>query len=575
MAYQVLARKYRPKYFEEVLGQEHITQSLQNAILKNKIGHAYLFTGTRGIGKTSIARIFAKAIRCENHDVNANPCEKCPSCLDFDTDSSLNVIEIDGASHNGVDHIRDLTQNVQYLPSSGQYRIYIIDEVHMLSQSAFNALLKTLEEPPAHVVFIFATTEPNKLLETVLSRCQRFDFKNLSKEVLAQHLKKITDLENIYFENESLLLKIADLGNGSVRDTLSLLDQVLSFTTDSTITEDILTLSLGLPKTSIINNIIISIFEGNIEKISKNYHYLLEDNVAIQTIAHSLLDSLFDIITKKTYDSSLQDRHELFWIFETLAKDTTWVLTSINPTKVFEIVLQKLGLRRTFFLSEDDETKNNKKAKNKVLEENQKDSTHNTDLQKQNDFSQISADKSLKQENQMTQEDITVKTKTEASENISAQSIVDFIHSCSITLALNLEQGNLLNDIQITNDLKSHLQQINLTWAFAPEERPFYEVVLDDDIYPKLKSYLFDFFKTVLKTESFQLKFEILMLESQEKENLKFQSIAQSKTQALLQKENQKKKDFLSRPEIQNLERTFNAKIDKIVVTSPEHEVRS
>jgi DNA polymerase-3 subunit gamma/tau len=175
--YQVLARKWRPKKFNDVIGQEHITKTLVNSIEKNKVAHAYLFTGTRGVGKTTIARIFAKSLRCENRLEDFNPCGECNSCKSIDSSNSLDYVEIDGASNNSVDNIRELIENVNYLPSSGKYKVYVIDEVHMLSNSAFNALLKTLEEPPAHVVFIFATTDPHKLLGTVLSRCQRFDFK--------------------------------------------------------------------------------------------------------------------------------------------------------------------------------------------------------------------------------------------------------------------------------------------------------------------------------------------------------------------------------------------------------------
>ena len=192
MAYQVLARKWRPKKFQDVIGQEHVTKSLQNAIAKDKIGHAYMMVGTRGVGKTSVARIFAKAIRCENLTSDINACGTCKACLDFDTETSMNVIEIDGASNNSVDNIRELISNVHYLPTSGRFKVYIIDEVHMLSTNAFNALLKTLEEPPAHVVFIFATTEAQKLLGTVLSRCQRFDFRNVSVARLVEHVKEIS-----------------------------------------------------------------------------------------------------------------------------------------------------------------------------------------------------------------------------------------------------------------------------------------------------------------------------------------------------------------------------------------------
>jgi len=180
MAYQVLARKWRPQKFSEVAGQAHIVRALQNAVSSKKIAHAYLLTGTRGIGKTTIARLFAKAINCTDFDKTKEPCEVCESCRGMQEDSSIDYLEIDGASNNSVDDIRSLVENVQYLPTSGQYKIYVIDEVHMLSNAAFNALLKTLEEPPKHVVFIFATTDPDKLLKTVLSRCQRLDFKDAS-----------------------------------------------------------------------------------------------------------------------------------------------------------------------------------------------------------------------------------------------------------------------------------------------------------------------------------------------------------------------------------------------------------
>lgn len=239
MSYQVLARKWRPKNFEEVIGQSHITRSLQNAILKKKIGHAYMFVGTRGVGKTSVARIFAKAIRCENKLSSGNACNECRACLDFDTDTSMNVIEIDGASNNSVDNIRDLISNVHYLPTNGNFKVYIIDEVHMLSTSAFNALLKTLEEPPAHVVFIFATTEAQKLLGTVLSRCQRFDFRNVKIGELVQHINYISKAEGIQFENMQLVRELAILGNGSVRDCLSLLDQVLTFSENNIVKESV------------------------------------------------------------------------------------------------------------------------------------------------------------------------------------------------------------------------------------------------------------------------------------------------------------------------------------------------
>ena len=244
MAYQVLARKWRPKQFEEVVGQAHVTRTLQNAIKQEKLAHAYLFTGTRGVGKTSIARLFAKAIRCENRKADFNPCLVCASCRDIDASNSMDYIEIDGASNNSVDDVRALIENVNYLPTRGKYKVYVIDEVHMLSISAFNALLKTLEEPPAHVLFILATTDPHKLLGTVISRCQRYDFKNVPIEILKEHVLKIANAEGIKFSTPKIAEKLAELGKGSVRDTLSIFDQVLGLSATQNINEDLSTCSL-------------------------------------------------------------------------------------------------------------------------------------------------------------------------------------------------------------------------------------------------------------------------------------------------------------------------------------------
>lgn len=227
MSYQVIARKFRPQVFGSLVGQNHVTQTLQNALKNNRLPHALLFTGPRGTGKTSSARILAKALRCPNVQ-DFIPCGNCESCIEIAESRSVNVIEIDGASNNGVDAIRELRDSVSYMPTSGKYKIYIIDEVHMLSTSAFNALLKTLEEPPAHVVFILATTEAPKIPQTILSRCQRFDFRRISTRQIVEHLKIICTTEKVDFEEEALW-SIARQGDGSMRDSMTLLDQVISF----------------------------------------------------------------------------------------------------------------------------------------------------------------------------------------------------------------------------------------------------------------------------------------------------------------------------------------------------------
>nr|MBN2276815.1 DNA polymerase III subunit gamma/tau [candidate division Zixibacteria bacterium] len=228
MSYQVLARKYRPKQFDQVVAQQHVTRTLQNALKAGRISSGYLFTGPRGTGKTTTARILAKALNCVNGPT-PTPCDNCPACNEITAGSALDVLEIDAASNTGVDDIRTLRENVRYLPTSGKKRIYIIDEVHRLSGSAFDALLKTLEEPPPHVVFIFATTEPHKVPETIRSRTQRYDFHRVAVGDLILHLRKIADAEGIKIDDEALFV-IARKADGSVRDGMSLLDQMSAFT---------------------------------------------------------------------------------------------------------------------------------------------------------------------------------------------------------------------------------------------------------------------------------------------------------------------------------------------------------
>ncbi|HON15441.1 MAG TPA: DNA polymerase III subunit gamma/tau [Spirochaetota bacterium] len=227
MAYQVIARKWRPQDFNEVVFQQHVTKTIRNSIKQGRISHAYLFSGPRGVGKTTMARILAKALNCI-HGPTADPCGVCENCLEIKQGNSFDVIEIDGASNNGVDNIRELRENVNFAPVKSRYKIYIIDEVHMVTTAAFNALLKTLEEPPPHIVFIFATTEIHKLPETILSRCQKFFFKKIPSEVVVDHLKHIVEREG-YGISEKALYQIARIADGSMRDAQSLLEQVISF----------------------------------------------------------------------------------------------------------------------------------------------------------------------------------------------------------------------------------------------------------------------------------------------------------------------------------------------------------
>lgn len=262
MSYQALYRKFRPDNFEDVKGQEHIVTTLKNQINADRIGHAYLFCGTRGTGKTTIAKIFAKAVNCQ-HPVDGNPCGECPICKGIADGSSMNVIEIDAASNNGVDHIREIVEEVSYSPAEGKYKVYIIDEVHMLSIGAFNALLKTLEEPPSYVIFILATTESHKIPITILSRCQRYDFKRITIDTITDRLKELMSVENVQVE-EKALRYVAKCGDGSMRDSLSLLDQCIAFHFGQKLTYEMVLDVLGAVDTAVFSKLFRIILETNV-----------------------------------------------------------------------------------------------------------------------------------------------------------------------------------------------------------------------------------------------------------------------------------------------------------------------
>ena len=265
MSYTALYRKFRPNTFDDVIGQEHIVKTIKNQILSNRVSHAYLFCGTRGTGKTSTAKIFARAINCISPK-QGNPCNQCELCRAALENRSMNVIEIDAASNNGVDNIREIREEVKYPPTEGRYKIYIIDEVHMLSSGAFNALLKTLEEPPAHVVFILATTDPQKVPATILSRCQRFDFHRITTEQITQTLQSYMNTENVLADKEALHY-VARLGNGSMRDALSILDQCIAFYSDETLTLNKVLDVVGAVDNSVLFSMTDAILQKNTIKI--------------------------------------------------------------------------------------------------------------------------------------------------------------------------------------------------------------------------------------------------------------------------------------------------------------------
>jgi DNA polymerase-3 subunit gamma/tau len=299
MAYTVLARKYRSQTFDEVVGQDPIAKTLKNAIKTGRVAHAYLFTGTRGVGKTTMARILAKALNCLSFEQpTTEPCCKCDSCIAINTGEDIDVIEIDGATNNGVEQVRELRQNAIYRPARSRFKIYIIDEVHMLTVPAFNALLKILEEPPSHVKFIFATTEPNKVIPTIQSRCQRFDFGNISTKLIADQLKSILDQEKIKYD-ENLSLPLAKMANGSMRDALSLLDRLIS-TGAQPLNVELVEEFLGEPNSEKIYNLIERIGDNDAAGTLAATDDLTKTGLSEVQIVNALVDRMRDLMVIKS-----------------------------------------------------------------------------------------------------------------------------------------------------------------------------------------------------------------------------------------------------------------------------------
>jgi len=342
MSYLVLARKWRPQSFSEVVGQEHIKRSLQNAIRYNRLPHALLFSGPKGVGKTTMARILAKALNCERGP-SIEPCNKCISCKEIDLGNSIDVQEIDGASNRRISEVREIRENVKYRPSRGRYKVYIIDEVHMLTEEAFNALLKTLEEPPPHVIFVFATTEPHKVPPTIVSRCQRFPFHRISSSIICHRISEIASAEKIDIEEDAIRL-IAHSSEGSLRDALSLLDQLVSFSTPPINVKDVQEI-LGLFDTHLVLETIDAILNGDLKRILETIHKIYEEGSDLKQFYLNLITYFRHLlIAKLTEKASLVDLPDYEWeILRNIAKNQS----ISHLEQLFDLLISEQGVIKT------------------------------------------------------------------------------------------------------------------------------------------------------------------------------------------------------------------------------------
>ena len=456
--YQALYRKYRPKTFDEVAGQEVVVKTLKNSVTNNKINHAYLFAGPRGCGKTTIAKIFAKLVNCENSS-NGIPCNKCVCCTQSN-EQNMDVIEMDAASNNGVDEIREINNKVKLAPTLGKYKIYIIDEVHMLTIGAFNALLKTLEEPPAHVIFILATTDPHKVPITILSRCQRFDLKKISDEQIYNRLKYICDNENIKIE-EDAIFEIARLGDGSLRDAISILDQVVAYTNETITLNDIHEVNGTISQENVFELINCAV-NNNLTGVINKINEYSNRGKSIVKITEEIILFLRNSILFKTTSDFVEDKKNIYR--EITAKVSTKKMLEYisimneslldmkkfsNPKMILELAFIKL-------LDEKEFNDKKNEGEEKVIEK--KESSIKKDLDKNSKINDQNIDEETLNQNDKTVEKKIIKVEIDNKLNEQIlQELNDFVE---IRVNNTLSKFSKKETLEFKNTLKKIMDYV-------------------------------------------------------------------------------------------------------------------
>ena len=563
MSYLVLARKWRPKNFKQVLGQAHIVRALENSLKHDTVGHSFLFTGTRGVGKTSLARILAKAVNCQSQDLQLRPCLQCPSCDGVESNNNLDVIEIDAASNNGVDQIRDLIDNAQYLAVGGGRKVYIVDEVHMLSMSAFNALLKILEEPPPHVLFILATTEVEKVPATIQSRCQRFDFKEFTTAQIEQNLRQICEKEGIKIVSDAALLDLCELSRGSARDSLSLLEQILSLSEEKIISDDTVAQGAGVPGRKHIEIIYHALLNGQVKTLREEYQKCLEKTFHLKYLANAILAQAFEAaqsrVLEKNHKKILNDFEtaELIWIYEELDRGFVAQLNSLNPERSLLLLLIKVAMRRQILSP----------AQNKKERE---------------DFAPTasavvpgSAVVSAPVVESAPMQEAPIEMPVEVSVVLSQpQEVVaplvpsrswdgflaSLLQSAPVTAA-NLEQGNLLGEIKFEEN------RLQIVVAFSQESQIFFDYLSTPTIKAKVDEKVRDYFQQ--ESENLDLRF--VLLEEATRQETKFLSKADEFKNQKLMADQKQRDGILNHPLVIGAEKVFNTKVDKVVLNNEEN----